>query len=53
MIKNKRLPLTYTFWHEYAELFKEITGRFPRHAPTSGEYPDMRMWAEYSPNIDL
>lgn len=51
MNTDRLTPLAWAIWHEYAELFKEITGRFPRHAPTSGEYPDMRMWAEYSPNV--
>lgn len=40
--------LGYLLWDEYAEVFKELTGRNPHWAPTSGDYYSGRTWAVYS-----
>ena len=43
--------LAYGLWHDYAEAFTSVTGNLPRYAPTSGDYYQVRTWAEYSVSL--
>lgn len=39
--------LLFLLNHDYAEEFFAQFGRYPRYAPTSGDYFAGRMWARY------
>jgi hypothetical protein len=40
--------LAILLWDDYATHFKELTGKFPRYAPTSGTFFEgNRTWASY------